>query len=121
MWPVMNESQTAGFRQRLIEERERIVAEWNHHGGGSGPGEGWDLRDTEERADLATTETVERRLTEDYRNLLRKVELALKRLDEGSYTRCEQCGGEIPLERLTAKPSVSLCLSCQQVKDAAKA
>jgi DnaK suppressor protein len=116
----MKTSQTADFRSRLVEERERIIAEWRNHGGDHGPGEGWDLRDLEDRADLSTLETVERRITEDARNLLRKVDFALKRLDEGTYDRCDRCGAEIPIERLLAKPSVSLCLACQELKDNAK-
>lgn len=116
----MKTSQIADFRSRLVEERERIIAEWRNHGGDHGPGEGWDLRDLEERADLSTMETVERRITDDALNLLRKVDFALKRLDEGTYDHCDRCGGKIPIERLQAKPSVSLCLACQELKDSTK-
>lgn len=116
----MKTSQTADFRKRLVEERERIIAEWRSHGGDQGPGDGWDLRDLEERADLSTMETVERRITEDARNLLRKVDFALKRLEEGTYEVCDRCGKTIPMERLLAKPAVSLCLACQELKDAAR-
>jgi DnaK suppressor protein len=116
----MNATLTTEFRKRLVEQRDRIVAEWKNHGGSTGPGDEWDLRDLEQRADLATTETVERRIAEDDRNLLRKVDFALKRLDEGTYQTCERCGAEIPIDRLLAKPSVSLCLACQELKDAAR-
>lgn len=116
----MKTSQTADFRKRLVEERERIIAEWRSHGGEQGPGDGWDLRDLEERADLSTLETVERRIAADARNLLRKVDFALKRLDDGTYDRCDRCGGRIPIARLLAKPAVSLCLACQELKDTAK-
>lgn len=117
---VMKPSQMADFRKRLVEERERIVAEWRNHGGDHGPGDGWDLRDLEERADLSAVETVERRITGDNVNLLRKVDFALKRIDEGTYDRCDRCGAEIPIQRLMAKPAVSLCLACQEIKDTGK-
>lgn len=116
----MNATQTTAIRNRLLAERERIVAEWQNHGGHSGPGEEWDLRDLEERAVLSTSDTVDRKIADDHLNLLRKVQFALHRLDEGTYEQCDACGGTIPLERLTAKPSVSLCLSCQEARDAAK-
>ena len=117
---MMNATQLAEIRRLLIEERERIVAEWENHGGDSGPGDDWDLKDPEERATQITTDTVERQIAEDDRNLLRKVDFALQRLDEGTYEKCANCGAGIPAERLLAKPSVSLCLACQNIKDAAK-
>ena len=114
----MNATQTTAIRDRLLSERERIVAEWQMHGGHSGPRDQWDLRDLEERAVLSTNDLVERRIADDDLNLLRKVQFALKRLEEGTYETCETCGASIPLERLMAKPSASLCLACQQAKDA---
>ncbi|RPJ30946.1 MAG: hypothetical protein EHM17_15930 [Verrucomicrobiaceae bacterium] len=118
---VMNATQKAQIHSRLLEERERIVAEWKNHGGGTGPGEGWDLRDLEERAVQITSQAVETQIVEDDRNLLSKIDFALQRLDAGTYGQCDHCGAAIPLERLMAKPSVSLCLACQQAKDALKA
>ena len=52
-------------------------------------------------------------LTESEANLLAKIELALEKIDHNRYGVCSNCGEEIPLERLQAKPSVSLCLPCQ--------
>ena len=105
----------------MIEERERIVAEWERHGGDAGPGEDWDLKDPEERATQITSDTVDRQIAEDDLNLLHKVDFALQRLDAGTYDKCDGCGQIIPMERLLAKPSVSLCLACQTIKDSAKA
>jgi RNA polymerase-binding transcription factor DksA len=40
---------------------------------------------------------------------LRAVEAALVRLDDGSYGRCDLCGGSIPAESLTADPLARTC------------
>ncbi len=45
---------------------------------------------------------------------LRMLERALKRVSEGTYGQCADCGGEIPFERLRAQPGAERCLSCQQ-------
>lgn len=116
----MNATQTAQIHRHLLAERERIVAEWKNHGGDASPGNDWDLRDLEEQATRITTEAVDQRITDDDLQLLRKVELAIQRLAAGTYELCANCGQPIPLERLLAKPSVSLCLACQQLKDATK-
>jgi len=61
---------------------------------------------------------VEERVLSDEERLLAKIDLALSRIQEGTYGTCIQCSAAIPMERLLAKPSVSLCLSCQTRKEA---
>ncbi len=44
--------------------------------------------------------------------LLDEVELALARLDDGTYGRCEECGEAIDDGRLAAQPIIRTCTSC---------
>ena len=46
-----------------------------------------------------------------------QVERALERLDEGGYGWCEKCGNAIPVERLAAFPSATLCVTCKQLEE----
>ncbi|MAS91795.1 MAG: molecular chaperone DnaK [Verrucomicrobiales bacterium] len=41
-----------------------------------------------------------------------KLELALDRLDEGTYGRCEGCGEDIEFERLKVTPEAVRCSAC---------
>jgi DnaK suppressor protein len=116
----MNATESSAIRDLLLSERERIIAELRNHNGHSGPGDQWDLQDMEERAVRITSETISHRITEDDLNLLRKIDYALERLEHDTYETCDQCGAAIPMERLLAKPSASLCLACQEAKDALK-
>ena len=43
---------------------------------------------------------------------LADLERALERLHAGGDTVCRRCGGEIPLERLMARPATSICVDC---------
>ena len=110
----MDPKQIEDFRRRLLEQREEIVSGW----AGGENAEGDVLRDPEELATLITRSEVEDQLEEDERQLVGKIDFALRRLDAGTYGQCTGCGGEIPLARLEAKPSVSLCIDCQEKKDA---
>ncbi len=47
-----------------------------------------------------------------------EVDSALRRLDTGTYGRCERCESEIAPARLTAIPEVRLCMPCQKREDA---
>jgi DnaK suppressor protein len=117
---TMNAAQIDEFRQLLLDERERIFTEMEKHGNDAVDGSDWNLRDPEEFAVRLSSGKVDQRIAADDLNLLRKVDFALLRLDEGTYEQCERCGTTIPIERLRAKPSVSLCLACQELKHAAK-
>jgi DnaK suppressor protein len=46
-----------------------------------------------------------------------QVERAMERLDEGTYGRCERCAEDIPVARLTAFPSVTLCVRCKSLSE----
>lgn len=64
-----------------------------------------------------TLEILEK-LTDSEAKLLGKIDLALSKIETGSYGICDSCKGEIPPERLEAKPSVSLCSDCQILHEA---
>ncbi|MEV0731227.1 MULTISPECIES: TraR/DksA C4-type zinc finger protein [Polymorphospora] len=39
---------------------------------------------------------------------------ALRRMSEGTYGRCDRCGGEIPMGRLEILPHARYCVTCQR-------
>ena len=42
----------------------------------------------------------------------RRIEAAIKRIDEGEYGYCTACGEEIAEKRLAADPIVATCIAC---------
>ena len=42
------------------------------------------------------------------------IEQAMVKLDEGSYGVCEDCGQDIPVQRLAIQPFASYCVPCQE-------
>jgi DnaK suppressor protein len=106
------------FREELEQARDRLVKTIEHHdiGGASLTEETGELLSGSADNHLAdtATETYEREmdegLEEDAREQLRQIEKALARIESGDYGRCEVCGKEIPLERLEATPSTTLCI-----------
>lgn len=47
------------------------------------------------------------------RESLEQLNAALARIDEGRYGKCEDCGEEIPRERLEIRPQARFCVPCQ--------
>ncbi len=52
--------------------------------------------------------------------LLYHIDEALRRMQNGTYGRCVQCGEEISLERLEAVPHARLCIKCKQREEEKK-
>jgi DnaK suppressor protein len=50
-------------------------------------------------------------LEENAEQILREIETALARIDDGTYGTCTVCGEEIPRERLEAVPYATLCVA----------
>jgi DnaK suppressor protein len=48
---------------------------------------------------------------------LKKVEEALRRIEEGSFGECEDCGEEIEFRRLEARPTATLCVGCKEEQE----
>ena len=71
----------------------------------------------DESADAGTA-TFEREkdlsIEQNVRDLLDKIERALKRIDDGTYGVCERCGKSIEKARIKALPYVDLCIKDAQ-------
>jgi RNA polymerase-binding transcription factor DksA len=67
----------------------------------------------EESADEVATFTDRISLEENLEETLREVERALKKIQQGKYGFCEECGKEIDEKRLRVMPTARWCLSCK--------
>lgn len=45
---------------------------------------------------------------------------ALKRIDEGEFGTCEDCGGQIPRKRLESQPTAKYCVPCKTKREHAE-
>ncbi len=67
-------------------------------------------------ADRATAESDRAftlRIRDRERRLIRKINEALQRIDDGRYGECEECGEDIGVARLKARPVTTLCINCK--------
>lgn len=47
------------------------------------------------------------------RQLLKKIDEAIEKIDSGTYGICEVCGEEINIKRLDARPVTTMCIECK--------
>ena len=51
-------------------------------------------------------------LMESEEDILGRIEVSLERIEDGTYSQCEECGARIPKARLNAIPYATLCIKC---------
>lgn len=71
-------------------------------------------RTEDSTAQVATARELEFALDERETAELAQVEAAIKRIAQGIYGKCLDCGVEIPATRLRATPEAARCIACQQ-------
>ena len=111
----MNAQQLEFFRRRLTDLEKELRANADQTT--------VNLRETTvvpDPADRATIEEVhalELRTRDRERKRLKKVQAAIKRIDDGDYGYCEETGDPIGVARLMARPTATLSLEAQQRRE----
>lgn len=73
-----------------------------------------DLPDEMDLASAEYTQSFEFRLRGRDKSLLVKLELALRKIEDGTFGNCESCDEPIGKKRLEARPETSLCIRCKE-------
>jgi len=73
--------------------------------------------DSEERAKQLEDSEVVDALGNETRAELRKISIALKKMEEGDYGLCEECGLRIASERMQANPYATACIDCAELEE----
>ena len=102
----------SAWKNELMFEVDRTV----HHM----QDEAANFPDPNDRATQESEFGLELRTRDRERKLLRKIESALARIDEGTYGYCDETGEEIGLKRLEARPVATLCLEAQERRELAE-
>lgn len=76
--------------------------------------------DPSEMADMATDGEVDFMAAvsaEAGSDTVREIQEALRKVEEGSYGVCEDCGTDIPKRRLEARPFATRCIKCKEAQE----
>ena len=112
----MNERQLSHFklilnawRRELMEEVDRTVTHMKD--------EAANFPDPADRATQEEEFSLELRTRDRERKLIKKIDKTLTRVEEDDYGFCDQCGVEIGIRRLEARPTAELCIDCKTLDE----
>ena len=112
----MNEKQLEHFRQILLGWKQELMEEVDrtmHHM----QEDAANYADPSDRATQEEEFSLELRTRDRERKLIKKIDKTIDRIDKDDYGFCDQCGVEIGIRRLEARPTATLCIDCKTLAE----
>jgi DnaK suppressor protein len=106
---VADQSVTSNLRERLQAERDQLASQVAGLEPGSGASPSFD-DNFADSGQVAAEQGENKVLAGQLRAELDEVEIALAKLDDGTYGACETCGQPIAPARLEAMPQARFCI-----------
>jgi DnaK suppressor protein len=110
----MKKAELKRFREVLEAKRDALIQNARNM---KADGMVLDADDLPDEMDLASSEgmqSFELRLRGREKTFLQKIDRAIRKIDEGDFGVCEECGEEISVKRLEARPETTLCIRCKE-------
>jgi DnaK suppressor protein len=98
-----------GWKQALMEQVDRTVSHLKD--------EPSNLADPSDRATQEEEFALELRARDRERKLINKIDKTLDQIKQNDYGYCGQCGEEIGIRRLEARPTANLCIDCKTLAE----
>lgn len=114
----MSPRQLEFFRHRLQEERRQLLS--NAQETTTHLQDNESTPDPSDRASVEEEHTLELRVRDRERKMLKKIEEAVSRIDGAEYGYCEETGEPIGVARLLARPTATLSIEAQERREKLK-
>ena len=76
-----------------------------------------ELNDEGDHASVSNDNMVESAIGNQQGKELMEIEIALKKIKEGTYGICEMCEEDIGIQRLKVKPHARYCIDCREIAE----
>lgn len=119
------EARAKALRDLLGHKRDELLEESRTEISKYVKGEERDVIDTAlDDGDLSVidlNETIKLKKLGAHRDMLIKIDEAIRKIDENTYGTCDDCGEPISTERLRVLPFAVCCRDCQEIREEAEA
>ena len=113
----MNKKDLKKFKAMLEESKRQLLASAKKTLTEEASFDTDDLPDEIDQASSEYAQSMFFRLRDREKFLLKKIEKALERIEEGTFGMCERCEEPISLKRLEARPVTTLCIRCKEEQE----
>ena len=102
------------FKQKLMDWKVEINKSNNQALYNGEPNDNSTSADVVDQASSYTEKNVEMKTINRQIKLISKIDLAIKKIKDGTYGYCEETGEPIGIKRLIARPIATLCIAAQE-------
>lgn len=113
----LSQKELKAFKKSLEEMRKQIIDTARKTMEEESNFDTDDLPDEIDQASSEYAQSMAFRLRDREKFLLKKVEKALARVEDGSFGVCERCEEPISMKRLQARPVTTLCIRCKEEQE----
>ena len=113
----MDAAQLEKLRQDLLEKKKEVEERVEQLKNGDIHTNKDDLYDDVDAASVDADHNLLFRIRGREAHLIKKINEALDQIDAGTYGICAECGEEINIERLKARPVAPLCIACKEEQE----
>lgn len=113
----MDKKQLEKFKKVLTEAQKETIIRIEKTMSESHTVDTNELSDENDMASSDFLQTFDLRLSDREKVYLKKIEYALQKIEDGDYGICENCGEEISIKRLEARPVATLCIRCKEEQE----
>ena len=105
------------FKELLKKEKEKLLEKMEKMKNGEVYVDKDAIKDVVDAASDELDKAFVMRIRDRELKLLKKIDEALNRIEQGTYGICEECGCEIEEKRLRARPVATLCIACKEEQE----
>jgi len=114
---ALTKTQLAKFKKLLTEKRGNLLVQAQKTLSSEMVLSPDDRMDEVDQASSEYMQAFSFRLRGRERFLIDKIDLAIRKIEDGSYGICEECDEMIGLKRLQARPEAPLCIQCKEAQE----
>jgi DnaK suppressor protein len=114
---ALTKAQNEKFRAMLLERRSALISQAQRTLESDMVLSPDDRFDEVDQASSEYMQAFSFRLRGREKFLMEKIDLALRKIDHGTYGVCEECEEPISLKRLQARPETPLCIQCKEAQE----
>ncbi|PKL52286.1 MAG: transcriptional regulator, TraR/DksA family protein [Nitrospira bacterium HGW-Nitrospira-1] len=118
---VASKDRLLDLKKSLLRKKEAILKEVKEEIARHISGENKQLVDTAnddgDWAQIDISEDLSLQRLSAQRKLMHNIDEALRKIADGTYGVCEECGEEISAKRLMVLPAATLCVDCQENRE----
>ncbi len=109
----MNSNKLLAIKKKLEKQKEALLQEAEQTLNSRIGKEKESIPDPTDQAVAELDDNFLLRLRGREQKLLKKIDEAIGRIEDGTYGVCDSCGEEIGVKRLEARPVTTLCIECK--------